>query len=89
MVNVSPLSLRRTSDHACYISSSFVRELSLPNTNGIIPDVSTYIIPFIYPLVNYKSVSDYLKSSPKLGQFHYEVAKSIEYGKPHWHGIFW
>jgi hypothetical protein len=89
MVNVCPLSLRRTPDTACYIPLPFVGDPSLPNDSRVIPNIATDIIPFIYPLYEYESVSEYLKGARRPGQLHYEVAQSIKYGKPSWKGIFW
>jgi len=87
MVNISPLSICKTLDHVCYICFPFVKELLFSNSSCVILYISIDIILFIYPLANYKFVSNYLKSSPRLDQFHYEVAKSIEYVQFDWHGI--
>ena len=81
MVDVSPVSLRRTPDTTCYLPFPFVGEFSLPNSSRVIPDMSVDIIPFVYPLVDYESISKYLKSSSRPGQLHYEVAKSIQLGQ--------
>ena len=89
MVDVNPLSLRKTPDSACYIPFPFVGELSIPNSSRVIPDVNLDLLSFIYPLAEYNSVSEYLNSSSKPRQLYYEVAKFVQYAQPHWHGIFW
>ena len=80
LVDVSPLSLRRTPDAACYMPWPFQGDMTSSST--IIPNVATDILPFIYPLHKFQSVSDYMKHSHRLGQIHYEVAHALKYGIP-------
>jgi hypothetical protein len=89
MVDVSPVSLRRILDPAGYIPLPFMGELHFPNDSRVIPKISTDIIPFIYPMYEHDSVSEYVKVSKRPGQLHYEVAQSVKYGKPNWKGLFW
>ena len=89
MVDVRQVSLRRTPDTACYFPHPFVGDLNFPNDSRVIPNIATNIIPFIYPMYEYESVSEYLKVAKRPGQLHYEVAQSIKYGQPNWKGIFW
>ena len=68
MVDVCPISLRRTPDTACYIPHPFVGDVNFPNDSRVIPNISTDIIPFIYPLYEYESILEYLRVANTLGQ---------------------
>jgi hypothetical protein len=45
------------------------------------PNVAIDLIPLIYPLHRFESVSEYMKYAKKLGQMHYEIFQSIKYKK--------
>lgn len=89
MVDVSPVSLRRTPDPACYIPRPFMGDLNIPNASRVIPNISTDIIPFIYPMDEHQSVSQYVNVTKRPGQLHYEVQQAIKHKQPKWKGIFW
>lgn len=76
-VDVSPVSLRRTPDHACYIPWPFVGEVYSPTKSGVIPNVATDILPLIYPLHKFESVREYMKHAQRPGQMHYEIAQAV------------
>lgn len=80
LVDVSPLALRLAPDAACYMPYPFRGDLSSSSTT--IPNVATDILPFIYPLYQFESVSQYMSLSNRPGQLHYEVAHSLKYGVP-------
>ena len=82
LVDVSPLSLRRTPDSACYMPWPFQGDFTA--SSRTIPNVATDIIPFIYPLHQFESVSDYMKHSHRPGQIHYEVAHALKYKIPYY-----
>jgi hypothetical protein len=81
LVDVCPLSLRMTPDAACYMPWPFQGDITSAST--IIPNVATDILPFIYPLHKFQSVTDYMKHSHRPGQIHYELAHALKYHKPH------
>jgi len=81
MVDVCPVPLQRTPDPACYIPLPFLSDLTYPNASRVIPNISTDIIPFIYPMHEHDSVSKYVKVFKRPGKtLHHEVAQSIKYG---------
>jgi hypothetical protein len=78
LVDVNPISLRKVPDSACYIPLPFQGSSC---RSGVISNAATDLLPFIYPMHMFESVSEYIRCSPRPGQLHYEVAHAIRYGR--------
>jgi hypothetical protein len=80
LVDVNPLSLRKAPDAACYIPLPFQGDFSSSCRAGVITNVATDLLRFIYPLHKFEFVCEYIMCSHRPGQIHYEVARALKYG---------
>ena len=70
-VDVCHVSMRHNPVGICYLPYYFVGELHYPNKSGVIPNVATDIISFIYPLHRFASFEEYMLHTVRPGQRHY------------------
>ena len=70
--------MRHNADAICYFPFPFHRELHYPNERRVIPNVTTDIIPFIFPLYRFASVDDYMVHAVRPGQRHFVVEERIQ-----------
>jgi hypothetical protein len=87
-VDVVPNYQRRVADSISYRPFPFRGQISFPNDSGIIPNVATDILPFIYPLHKFGSVPEYVRQAPRPGQEHYEQIIADKQGR-FWDGVVW
>ena len=55
--------------------------MSLPNRSNVIPNITTALIPFILPLRNYASVSEYLQRHKMDGKLKRRVLETRHYNQ--------
>ena len=77
-VNVHPVSMRHNADAICYLPFPFHGKLHYPNESSVIPNVTTHIIPFIFPLHRFASVEDYMVHNVRPGQRHFVTEERIQ-----------
>ena len=77
-VDVRPVSMRHNADAICYLPFPFHGELHYPNDSRVIPNVTTDIIPFIFPLHRFASVADYMVHAVRPGQRHFVAEERLQ-----------
>ena len=81
IVDVQPMWHLFNGDCACYFPRSWSSETSLPNGSNVIPNITTTLIPFIFPLRNYASVSEYLQRHKMDGKLKRRVLETRHYNQ--------
>ena len=76
-VDVRPLSLRHNPDIICYLPYPFVGEFCYPNESRVIPNLAIDIVPFIYPLHRFASISEYMMHAIRPSQRHYVAQQHL------------
>ena len=77
-VNVRPVSMRHNVDAICYLPFPFHGELYYPNDSRVIPNVTTDIIPFIFPLHMFASAADYMVHAVRPSQRHFVAEERLQ-----------
>ncbi len=64
-----------------FLPNPFVGEIRYPNQSTVIPNIAIDIIPFIFPLHRFRSVSEYMLHAIRPGQRPYAADRHLRMGR--------